>query len=817
MPVACSAAGAHYLAVGVISAPEYVHRRAVLRATWMGLDGGVDVCANFVVRARHVPMHMDSLLHAEATAHGNDILRVDVPWNETRMRGPILTLAAWVRHASLHFPMARYVAKVDDDSYLHAPGLANMLRSSVEHAAPLAHTYMGTLTWYSWFANKWDRCGFGWTWQGSMGMGHNCRNNTWASQRCVDGCGPASGPFPFAAGYLIILSAPLATAIASSPALDEEMRRLSSASVLHTHKGYRHTQIFEDVWLGSFVHRFISRPSRLAPAPPIAYVQLFRSESVVDLDQTQWASTVRPSALLVHIRSKEPRIFLAVHAFLANASACRARVRTLRCSSGCDAFGVPPADQSARLCLPTGSNVAAPSVHCRLAVEKPSTLLEARAREACMPQNLQPAVKAALTRVQAKEILRRSRAFVEGRNGGGFKMVVAGTQRRRLAETPSGIASPALAVRRGRGGAGGGGRGARGWRAHGSQLQALVQVANLDESGALVIPHHLQLVLEVGANTRNTLDHELLPHEPDTFLVSFEPLLDKYATLLARHSRPDTRSPLGHHHARALVLPFAVSAEANSIKEFKISGSTDGCASLLDPVSSYYSTSCTNLSGIAERRAVPSVSLEHVLSTWLAKRDIALAKIDAQGLDVGVVRSAGAHLNRLRAVQLEVVRDRPPLKCTPQYAAEPGRPSEAKCNALVAAMAEMGFAPYATNCYVHKFKEAGGCEAEMMFVRPGFDMGLVRRFCMSQRPHSCGPGAWSVPADRRSWDPATKVWAAAIEKDWPDYMLPNGQLINPYEPAGRARGARGGGRGRGRGRARGGRRRLSGGAGGGDV
>jgi hypothetical protein len=149
---------------------------------------------------------------------------------------------------------------------------------------------------------------------------------------------------------------------------------------------------------------------------------------------------------------------------------------------------------------------------------------------------------------------------------------------------------------------------------------------------------------------------------------------------------------------------------------------------------SYYSTDCTNTSGILEQRAVPSVSLEVVLGSWIRGRDIALAKVDAQGLDVGVVRSAGAHIDRLKAVQLEVVRDRPPLKCTPQYAAEPGRESEAKCGVLVNAMAALGYSPYATNCQVHKFKEAGGCEAEMMFVRPGFDEQLVRTFCMSQKP-----------------------------------------------------------------------------------
>lgn len=207
----------------------------------------------------------------------------------------------------------------------------------------------------------------------------------------------------------------------------------------------------------------------------------------------------------------------------------------------------------------------------------------------------------------------------------------------------------------------------------------------------------------------------------------------RYAALLARNSRPDELSPLGFHNQRGLVLPFAVSAKSNAVAEFKISGRVDGCASLLDAVSSYYSKHCTNSSGVLERRRVPIVSLEQVLRTWLRGRNVELAKVDAQGLDVGVVRSAGTEIERLKAVQLEVVRDRPPLKCEPQYAAEPGRRSEVKCGVVVEAMRELGFEPYATNCMVHKFKEAGGCEAEMMFVRPGFNKRCVSRLWRATR------------------------------------------------------------------------------------
>ena len=69
---------------------------------------------------------------------------------------------------------------------------------------------------------------------------------------------------------------------------------------------------------------------------------------------------------------------------------------------------------------------------------------------------------------------------------------------------------------------------------------------------------------------------------------------------------------------------------------------------------------------------------------------------------------------------------------------------------------------------MHKFKEAGGCEAEMMFVRPGdFDERLVRNMCMREKPHSCGPGAWSLERDRGGWDAQTRAWAAERARSWP--------------------------------------------------
>ena len=111
--------------------------------------------------------------------------------------------------------------------------------------------------------------------------------------------------------------------------------------------------------------------------------------------------------------------------------------------------------------------------------------------------------------------------------------------------------------------------------------------------------------------------HDCQPHCAEAFASPPPPpRCGQFAALLARNSRPDTRVALGHHHRRGIVLPFAISGGASRMREFKISGRTDGCASLLDPVSSYYSGDCTNLTGILERRAVPSVSLEVPLLSY---------------------------------------------------------------------------------------------------------------------------------------------------------------------------------------------------------
>ena len=113
------------------------------------------------------------------------------------------------------------------------------------------------------------------------------------------------------------------------------------------------------------------------------------------------------------------------------------------------------------------------------------------------------------------------------------------------------------------------------------------------ENGALSVPLHVLsmpngrielpngttgVYVEIGTNTFDTWDTQLLPRRPGAFLVSFEPLVDKWAMMLARGAKSRHAGELGHHHARGVILPFAVSDKAG-MADFHVSP-RDGCSSL---------------------------------------------------------------------------------------------------------------------------------------------------------------------------------------------------------------------------------------------
>jgi len=273
------------------------------------------------------------MLHAEQRAHG-DVLRVAVRWNETRLKGPMLSVAKWLEHAAVHYASARFVAKMDDDAYVHAPRLEELLRATLRSSPRPDRIYLGAVSWFNWFPAIFERSGFGWGYTMASRNGAYCKNVTLAEARCGGhGCGTCVGPFPFASGYLAVLSTSLAGEVARSAALAEDVRRLAAAQAFVTRTGEPQTKVMEDVWLGSLLHRGQLAASRAAA--PISYVAISEANDGF-LVSDEWGLRATRSAMVVHIRGKQLERFLAVHDFMVR-SHCAVPLE-LHCSAGCDAF-----------------------------------------------------------------------------------------------------------------------------------------------------------------------------------------------------------------------------------------------------------------------------------------------------------------------------------------------------------------------------------------------------------------------------------------------------------------------------------------------
>jgi hypothetical protein len=108
-------------------------------------------------------------------------------------------------------------------------------------------------------------------------------------------------------------------------------------------------------------------------------------------------------------------------------------------------------------------------------------------------------------------------------------------------------------------------------------------VLDLDADRRLRLPSGTKRIwVEVGCNARDTLSHLITyPENQDVLLVQFEPLLDKFAALLAANTVPEAPSRLGFSGPRTIVLPFAVSPGMSSTVPFHVAA-LDGCSSLLE-------------------------------------------------------------------------------------------------------------------------------------------------------------------------------------------------------------------------------------------
>lgn len=222
-----------------------------------------------------------------------------------------------------------------------------------------------------------------------------------------------------------------------------------------------------------------------------------------------------------------------------------------------------------------------------------------------------------------------------------------------------------------------------------SSLTVSVQVAFLQD-GAIQMPNTTDhVILEIGCSDMFTLDDERLPYDKSAFLIAFEPLLDKYAVLLARGTPRyhhvgggDRAVPLGHHHQRGVVLPLAVSAKGGPVR-FTVSN-VAGCSSMLSlNRSTAWGRHC--LSEV-EERVVPSITLADALAL-AGEQPIRMLKIDAQGVDLQMVRETPPALlrSKVASIQMETIAS----DCHPLYIGQD------RCHTTVGYMRSIGYDPAA--------------------------------------------------------------------------------------------------------------------------
>lgn len=139
------------LALGSISPPEYTARRMAQRLTWMTSDDvgpSGSICAMFIMRTGMMPQPLMLAAERESAVYGDMLLANTIVWNETRVRGPTLSLGWWLSYASHELRHARFVGKIDDDTYLHIPDLSALLQHVHAGVSPSAYVYLGVLTYY---------------------------------------------------------------------------------------------------------------------------------------------------------------------------------------------------------------------------------------------------------------------------------------------------------------------------------------------------------------------------------------------------------------------------------------------------------------------------------------------------------------------------------------------------------------------------------------------------------------------------------------------------------------------------------------------
>lgn len=282
------------LAIGIVSGPDNAPLRRDIRETWLG-RGSVppQVDARFLV---DMPRGARELLLAEGAS---DVLLLN--YTGGRQRAAFTKQWVWFGWALRRYPSARFIAKCEDDVFLHPPGLLRMATSAPFNAS--AHAVFGLWQWFSWLPEVGCPVGFGFT--GSRAEGARaaaCKGA--ASALCY-------GPFPFPGASFVafapavlraLLASPAAreAANASVPACDKRafVERAKARGVNDPRIAAKFGNLLsEDVWVGYALRRW------LADVP----LRIFNWREPLHMDNWFSQGAVHQNTLAFHDKSKSGR------------------------------------------------------------------------------------------------------------------------------------------------------------------------------------------------------------------------------------------------------------------------------------------------------------------------------------------------------------------------------------------------------------------------------------------------------------------------------------------------------------------------------
>jgi hypothetical protein len=215
-------------------------------------------------------------------------------------------------------------------------------------------------------------------------------------------------------------------------------------------------------------------------------------------------------------------------------------------------------------------------------------------------------------------------------------------------------------------------------------LVSTLHIANVLTEDGQLIPNKWKdrIIIELGANHIYTVAQSLFKQKVFSgkyFVLSFEPVLDKYAANLADASYPGKISPVGYHNPRGLILPFAVGPN-EGIAQMNVPSGGAGCATLgdLNPTGKAKRELSWGCELLADVRRTPVVTLYTVLGWLPSGSEVAFLKVDIQRLDLQGVLSAGDRIKRVQRVQMEV-------------SSGPNEHGSGSCYEAVSKMAKVGY------------------------------------------------------------------------------------------------------------------------------